>query len=99
HQVFNIGGGQPYTIKEIACKIGTTLDKEDIHPQITGEYRVGDIRHCFADISKAKSILRYTPEISLEEGMEELVAWLVDQTAEDHVDQAKEELLTRGLTV
>lgn len=99
HQVFNIGSGRPYTIKEIACKIGATLNKEEIRPQITGKYRVGDIRHCFADISKAKSILGYTPELSLEEGMEELVAWLVDQTAEDYVDRAEKELSTRGLTV
>src|SRR5690606_10039097 len=58
-QVFNIGSGRDYSINEIARKVGKVLDKEDIEPQITGEYRVGDIRHCFADIGKARELLSY----------------------------------------
>src|SRR5690606_12312726 len=42
-QVFNIGSGHDYSINEIARNVGKVLDKEDIEPQITGEYRVGDI--------------------------------------------------------
>lgn len=99
NEVFNIGSGQAYTIREIAEKIGRTLNKSHIEPKITGKYRVGDIRHCYADISKAESVLGYSPEISLEEGMEELVNWLAGRSAEDHVDQAEEELAEKGLTV
>jgi dTDP-L-rhamnose 4-epimerase len=75
------------------------LGKEHIQAEISGKYRVGDIRHCFADISKAKEILRYQPKISLEEGLVELATWLEGQTAEDKVVEAKNELITRGLTV
>src|SRR5690606_36030201 len=50
-------------------------------PEITGDYRVGDIRHCFADISKARRILGFQPQVSLESGMQELVAWLESQLA------------------
>jgi dTDP-L-rhamnose 4-epimerase len=60
---------------------------------------VGDIRHCFADISKAKAILDYEPQVSLEEGLIELAEWLEGQTAEDKVNEASHELATRGLTV
>lgn len=99
NEVFNIGSGQAYTIKDIAEKIGQTLNKEHIKAEVTGKYRAGDIRHCYADISKAESQLGYSPEISLEEGMEELVSWLAGRTAEDHVDKAEAELKEKGLTV
>lgn len=99
YQVFNVGSGKAWTIRKIAQKIGVTLNKPDIEPEITGKYRVGDIRHCFADISRAENVLGYSPEVSLEEGMIELLDWLKDQTAEDHVDRAEEELSARGLTV
>jgi dTDP-L-rhamnose 4-epimerase len=98
-EVFNIGSGEPYTILEVAQKMAKVMNKEHLQPDITGKYRVGDIRHCFADISKAKKILGFTPEYSLERGMKELAAWLKDQIAEDKVADAKQELEARGLTV
>src|SRR5690554_1500580 len=98
-QVFNIGSGEHYTISSLARILAKTMGKEDIEPEITGEYRVGDIRHCFADISKARTILGYTPQVSLEEGMKELADWLESQLAVDHVEKAKAELTSRGLTV
>lgn len=98
-QVFNIGSGKHYTISSLARILASTMGKEGIEPEITGEYRVGDIRHCFADISKAQSILGYAPQVSLEEGMQELAEWLKSQLAVDHVEKAKAELTSRGLTV
>ncbi|MEX0772930.1 MAG: NAD-dependent epimerase/dehydratase family protein [Balneolales bacterium] len=98
-QVFNIGSGRSYTILELAREIGETLDKAHIAPVMTGKYRVGDIRHCFGDITKAGSVLGYAPGISLEEGMKELLDWLKGQTAVDNVDQAGEELIEKGLTI
>ncbi len=98
-EVFNIGSGKSYTIQEVAEKMAVVLGKKYIKPEITGKYRVGDIRHCYADISKAKEILGYTPSYSLEEGIQELAGWLQDQIAEDKVADAKEELEARGLTV
>jgi dTDP-L-rhamnose 4-epimerase len=60
---------------------------------------VGDIRHCFSDISKARQILGYEPRVTLESGLSELAEWLEGQTAEDKVNQASSELAARGLTV
>ena len=51
-QVFNIGSGQHYTIRELAERISAVMGKEHIEPEITGKYRVGDVRHCFADITR-----------------------------------------------
>lgn len=99
YQVFNIGSGHHYTVEELARKVGKTLQREHLQPKISGKYRVGDIRHCYADISKAQSILGFVPQVSFEEGMQELTNWLADQIAIDHVDKAEEELANRGLTV
>ena len=98
-EVFNIGSGKSYTILEVAEKMAAVMGKEDMKPEITGKYRVGDIRHCFADISKAREILGYEPEYHLEQGIQELSEWLQDQIAEDKVADAKKELEARGLTV
>lgn len=98
-EVFNIGSGNAYTVVEIAEKLARILGKEDILADVNGKYRVGDIRHCFSDISKAKAILGYEPQVSLKDGLIELAIWLEGQTAEDKVADASRELAARGLTV
>jgi dTDP-L-rhamnose 4-epimerase len=98
-EVFNVGSGKNYTIREIAENLAQVLGKEEIEPEITAKYRAGDIRHCFSDISKARRALGYEPRVTLEEGLTELVGWLEGQTAEDRVEQARQELSARGLTV
>ncbi len=97
--VFNIGSGRHLTIKEIAERMCRVMDKENVEPEITGKCRVGDIRHCFADIGQARKILGYEPLVTFDEGLMELADWLEGQVAEDRVDQARAELSTRGLTV
>jgi dTDP-L-rhamnose 4-epimerase len=98
-EVFNIGGGRAYTIREIAARMAGVLGKEHLIPEVTETYRVGDIRHCFADISKAKRLLGYEPEVEFDDGLTELADWLDGQTADDRVGQASAELAERGLTV
>ncbi|HEU4496239.1 MAG TPA: SDR family NAD(P)-dependent oxidoreductase [Flavobacterium sp.] len=97
-EVINIGSGNQYTIKYIADKLAKVMDK-DITATVNGKYRVGDIRHCFADLSKAKALLGYEPQVDFEDGLRELAAWLEGQIAVDSVSQATEELASRGLTV
>lgn len=98
-RVLNVGSGRAYTILEVAAKVAKALDKPHIEPEISGKYRVGDIRHCFADIRLARRILGYEPQVSLEDGLVELAAWLEGQTALDHVDSARAELDKRGLAI
>jgi dTDP-L-rhamnose 4-epimerase len=98
-QVLNIGSGRQYTVLDIARSLGEVLGREDIEPEVTGKYRVGDIRHCFADITLARRVLGYEPWMPLERGLIELSSWLEGQVASDRVAQAREELAARGLTV
>lgn len=98
-EVFNIGSGRSHDILEIAQEMGHVLNQEELEPKITGKYRVGDIRNCFADISKARRLLGYEPQVTLKEGLENLAEWLEGQIPVDGVDAAQEELEARGLTV
>ena len=98
-QVLNVGSGRSYAIEEVARRLARVLDREDLEPEITGSYRVGDIRHCFADIGRAREILGFEPRVALEDGLAELAAWLARQVATDRVEEARAELAARGLTV
>jgi dTDP-L-rhamnose 4-epimerase len=95
---FNVGSGCSYTIREVAEMLSAILGLA-IEPDVCGKYRVGDIRHCFADISAARRMLGYEPRVSLEDGLVALAEWLGSQAAEDRVDEASRELAERGLTV
>ena len=98
-EVFNVGSGNKYTILEIADKLAEVMGKENIKAEVTGKYRVGDIRHCFADTTKSQEILGFTPEVKFEDGLFELAQWLKTQIATDNVSKASSELSSRGLTV
>ena len=65
------GGGGPgvqrrqrprYTVREIAEAWPRAVGKRHLEPQITGSYRAGDIRHCFADITRARAALGFEPK-------------------------------------
>jgi dTDP-L-rhamnose 4-epimerase len=98
-EVFNVGSGQPRTVRDIAAKLAKVVGKDNIRPEILGKYRVGDIRHCYADIGKAQRVLGFAPQVRLEDGLVELSSWLASQAAVDRVAQASAELSARGLTV
>ncbi len=97
-EVLNVGSGNQYTITHIAEKLASVMNK-DITPEITGKYRIGDIRHCFANTQKTEKILGFKPEIDFEDGLLELAEWLKDEIAVDNVNKASDELAERGLTV
>jgi dTDP-L-rhamnose 4-epimerase len=93
----NIGSGQSRSVQEVAQTLARAMGCNDIASQITGKYRIGDIRHCFADIALARTLLGFEPRVTFEDGIAELVEWLQEQTATDGVEQATEELSRRGL--
>jgi dTDP-L-rhamnose 4-epimerase len=97
--VFNIGSGRAVTVREVAAAIAEVMGKPHIRPEIAGKYRVGDVRHCFADISLARKVLGYEPRVSFHQGLTELAEWLRGQVATDRVAEARAELEARGLTV
>jgi dTDP-L-rhamnose 4-epimerase len=96
-QALNISSGLAMTVKEIAARTIRAIGTSDLEPEITGRYRAGDIRHCFADISLARKVLGWEPKVTLEQGLEDLAAWLENQTAADRGMEARAELATRGL--
>jgi dTDP-L-rhamnose 4-epimerase len=97
--VFNVGSGESRTICGVFQALAATMGTPGGVAEITGRYRVGDIRHCFADITRARERLGYEPNISLEDGLVELAGWLAGQQADDRVGEARQELEARGLTV
>src|SRR3954451_19565539 len=96
-RALNIGTGREVTVLEVAAKLAEVLDT-DLEPEVTGKYRAGDVRHCFADVSLARELLGYEPLVELEDGMAQLADWLQGQVADDRVDAATAELAARGLT-
>ena len=97
--VFNVGSGRSYSVREVAASLASVLGREELGPEVTGQYRVGDIRHCFADIGHARRVLGYEPRLMLEDGVAELASWLEGQIAVDRVAEARAELVARGLAV
>jgi dTDP-L-rhamnose 4-epimerase len=96
--VFNVGSGAPVSINEIAGVLARLLGK-NIAPEVLNRYRVGDIRHCFGDISKIERTFGFTPRRSMDEGMEELISWVSHTRAP--IDRSAESLeqLSRGRLV
>lgn len=98
-QVVNIGSGQSRSVLEVAALLAAATGHRGVRPLCTGKYRIGDIRHCFADISLAHRLLGFEPQVAFNDGLEELADWLSTQVAIDRVDQATGELARRGLVV
>jgi dTDP-L-rhamnose 4-epimerase len=98
--VFNVGSGRSISINELALAMARAMGKDDMRePEVTRKYRVGDIRHCFADIALARQELGFEPRVALEEGLTELVEWISGQQAFDRVEAASAELARRGLAL
>jgi dTDP-L-rhamnose 4-epimerase len=98
-RALNIASGHRYTVAQLAEKMAGALGIDHIAPEITRRYRVGDVRHCFADISQARLVLGYEPLMTLDESLGTLVDWLKGQTAEDRVPEAQAELQMRRLAI
>ena len=96
HQIFNVGSGVPTSILEVA-HILKKLYNSNISIKISGRYRLGDIRHNYADLTKIKSILGFRPKIDLVTGASRFVAWA--KTQKVHIDKYEdsiEELKQKG---
>ncbi|KKM93974.1 hypothetical protein LCGC14_1203020 [marine sediment metagenome] len=97
-EIFNVGTGIPISIREVANIITEKINPK-LKPIFNQQYRVGDIRHCFADITKIKNKLGYEPEISFSQGIEDYLNWVKTQKkfVHDKTDKALIELNEKGL--
>jgi dTDP-L-rhamnose 4-epimerase len=95
-EALNLGTGRSVTVNDIAAALADGLGVA-VEPERTFQYRAGDIRHCYADTTRAESVLGFRASVRFEDGMHELATWLAGQEAVDRVDSATHELLERGL--
>jgi dTDP-L-rhamnose 4-epimerase len=73
--IIDIGLGEASTILEVARSLMRALGRRDDAFRITGEFRIGDIRHACADISAARRLLGWTPQVGIQEGLARLAQW------------------------
>jgi dTDP-L-rhamnose 4-epimerase len=98
YQVVNVGSGVSVTIAQVGEALWQRISgREETRPVSLGQFREGDIRHCFADISRARALLGYEPRVAFADGVEELIEWVSGQVAPDRFEQAHDELVARGL--
>jgi dTDP-L-rhamnose 4-epimerase len=95
--VCNVGTGRPTTIRRVAELLAERLGKK-VTPDITGKFRAGDIRHCFADPGHAKRVLGFEAKVRLEDGIGEVIEFARKQKPRDDATKANRELADRGLT-
>ncbi len=96
-QVINIGSGVPRRIGDVARSLARIAGVPEIEPTVTGQFRRGDVRHCTADISRARQLMGFAPRVTWEEGLAELMQWSRGARAVDRFAQADQELRSREL--
>ena len=93
----NVGSGTAVSVMSIARGLRKTMGSA-IEPHVTGQYRVGDIRHNFADISRLERVTGFRPQIPLEAGLKRFADWVADRPVpQDLLDRANAELKARKL--
>lgn len=96
-RVYNLGTGRKLSVRQVGEAIARELGQPTDNFIVNNQYRAGDIRHCFADVSRAGEELGFKAETTFENGVSELCEWVASQNATDMVDRATEELRKRGL--
>jgi dTDP-L-rhamnose 4-epimerase len=91
YQAYNVGTGCSLRVLDIARALARSAGLS-IEPQVTGEFREGDIRHCFADVSRARRLLGWEARVSFDEGVGELAAWAAGERPVDRTEAANAEL-------
>ncbi len=97
NRIFNVGSGVQCSVRQVAEELTRALGKTP-NVQVTGQYRVGDIRHNYANMTASASILGFRPAISLQEGLGRFAAWVHTQPLPaDRLEEANKELRARKL--
>jgi dTDP-L-rhamnose 4-epimerase len=92
----NVATGRRLRIADLAREISRALGS-DAEPEIAGEFRAGDIRHCFADTARARDLLGFEARRTLEDGLPELAEWVARQRVDERGDEALADLRAHGL--
>lgn len=97
HQSFNVGSGVGTTVKEVA-KMLKAKYKSNVDLVVSGKFRIGDIRHNIADLTKSKQLLGFEPNVDFATGISKFVEWVLTQEVQkDKYDESIKELKDKGL--
>ena len=97
HQIFNVGSGVATTVLQVANTL-KRLYASEVNIKVSGKYRLGDIRHNYADLSKIKNVLGFSPKYDFQKGISKFVDWVeVQEIKEDKYDKSVKELESKGL--
>jgi dTDP-L-rhamnose 4-epimerase len=94
--ILNVGTGRSLTILEVAVALARQLGKE-IAPVKLGQYRAGDVRHCYADTTRAREVLGFEARFRFEESVPDLIDWCRNEAADDRFQTGLAELRERNL--
>jgi dTDP-L-rhamnose 4-epimerase len=95
--ILNIGSGIPTSVMAVASILKEKLNSQS-EIRVSGDFRVGDIRHCYADMTRVVKILNFQPKIGIEQGLGFFCDWFIKQSPEtDRSDDALKELANKGL--
>ena len=95
--VFNVGSGVPQSVSHVVDQLLTAFNRS-VPVNINAKYRLGDIRHNYADLTKVQSTFGFQPSVSFENGIHQFVKWVLTQEVEeDKYDQSIQEMKDRGL--
>jgi len=92
----NVATGRRIRVRELAERLGAALGS-GVEPEITGQFRAGDIRHCFAEVTRARELLGFSAQRTLDDGLPELAEWVGSQAVQERGDEALAELRAHGL--
>jgi dTDP-L-rhamnose 4-epimerase len=96
-QVFNVGTGIPTTVQEVAEGLIRLYDKQ-VPVTVSGNYRLGDIRHNYADMKKIEQLLGFRPAVSFEEGLRQFTEWVKAQEVKaSRYEESIAEMKAKGL--
>ena len=97
YEIFNVGLAKPIDVMTVANTLVATY-KSDTKITITGNYRLGDIRDNYADLTKIKEKLGFEPKVSFEEGISRFTKWVeIQDVVEDKYEKSIEEMKEKGL--
>ena len=96
-EAINVGTGRSISVRDLAGSLMRHLGRDELVPDVTGEYRAGDIRHCWADVRKARELLAFEARADREARLRELAEWVARETPIDRTEDATAELRARGL--
>jgi dTDP-L-rhamnose 4-epimerase len=95
--IYNVGTGIGRPIADIARTLARLLGRESLAPNVTGKFRVGDIRHCIADIGRISRELGFAPQADWEASLNEIITWSSTVSVAHQALQADRELQSYGL--